>query len=270
MDRSSRRFGLALAASMLAVGPAATGVCDPAAPAASPPLDLQAPFNTRSPWKLVVTQGPPSEDYGGNPAPGALDLCLQKSPADPCSRTQVSSAAPGDGASSADWGPHYLNVEAPVYPAGQSKPPLLQLVTASMYSGDGGQVRVTQLLKYDRGRDAFERIYVHSTGTNNNQEVRFITSGPLQGDVISAEPAGNAPYGYWITVDRLTPERTYRQAVRYRSSTRYNDGNSLAVIDSEMPAIERRLGLWRPGSPLPLPAKPCPKPNLKRMELWCE
>jgi len=48
------------------------------------------------------------------------------------------------------------------------------------------------------------------------------------------------------------------------------DGYFVGIeLDSEMANIESRLGLWRPGAPLPLPAAPCPKPRLAGMELWC-
>ncbi|HEY1710547.1 MAG TPA: hypothetical protein VGG10_19915 [Rhizomicrobium sp.] len=41
-----------------------------------------------------------------------------------------------------------------------------------------------------------------------------------------------------------------------------------------MPNIQRRLGLWAPGAPIPTPARnggshACPKPVLKHTELWC-
>ena len=62
----------------------------------------------------------------------------------------------------------------------------------------------------------------------------------------------------------------YRQALRYRSATHYDDGNGLAVIDSEMVGVERRLGVWKPGDRLPTPpGSPCPRPNLRGAELWC-
>jgi hypothetical protein len=130
------------------------------------------------------------------------------------------------------------------------------------------------LVAYDRPRDTFRRIYGRSTGHNNNQEIRFITTGPLRGSVIIAEPQQRLPYGYWITVDKLSENDAYRQVLRYLSYTRYNDGNPLAVIDSEMPNIEQRLGLWKPGEPIPTPAhdvngKPCLTPTLRHMELWC-
>lgn len=264
-----RSGALAIFAGLLA---SKLALCEPAIAPSSEitRVDLEKPFNTRSPWRLVAIQGPPAVDYGGNPAPGALHLCLEKGSSGPCDSVPMPPLE--SGASPTGWEPHYLSVAEPVYPQGRSARPLLLIITASMHAGDGGQLVVTQLLDYRSASDTFERLYVHSTGTNNNEEVRFIPSGPLEGAVISAEPTDNAPYAYWVEIDRFTPERAYRQVLRYRSATRYNDGNSLAVIDSEMPNIERRLGLWSPGSPLPLPVgatKQCVRPHLKNAELWC-
>lgn len=247
----------------------AGGVTDDPGPP-PPQVSLAQPFSTRSPWRLVVTQGAPTEDYGANPAPGALHLCLSSSPNGACDAAEVTARRP-KGDPSADWDPHYLLVAKPVYPNGPSKPPLLELVTASLHAGDGGQIRVTQLIRYDRRRDRFKRVYSSLTGTNNNQEVRFIQSGRLQGAMVSADPTSDAPYGYWIEVSRPTPTNGYLQVLRYRSATLYGDGNDLAVIDSEMPEMQRRLGLRAAGSPLPLPtSKPCPRPRLKAKALWCE
>jgi hypothetical protein len=153
---------------------------------------------------------------------------------------------------------------------GRSAPPLLLARTSSEYSaGDGEQVQYTQLFTFRRTSDRFEAIFARAILRNNNQEVRFVEMGPLRGDVVVAEPTENAPFGYWITVNRLTSSYRYQQILRYRSATRYGDDNPLAVIDSEMPNIQQRLGLWRLGRPLPLPAKGCPKPRLVKMELWC-
>jgi hypothetical protein len=257
------------AVALIGVLTASAALADPAPFAPPAPVDLSKAFHTRSSWRLVATQEAQTEDYGGEPAPGALHLCLEKSPGGPCDAAPLAAPKPAV-APTVDWGPHYLTSATPVYPQGRAAPPLLDVVTASLHAGDGGQVVVTQVLKYDPARDAFERIYRHETGTNNNEETRFIEAGPLKGAMISAEPTPNAPFGFWVTVSRFTPARTYAQALRYRSATRYNDGNPLAVIDSEMPNIEQRLGLWKPGSPLPLPAnKACANPRLKRSELWC-
>src|SRR5262249_50691110 len=151
----------------------------------------------------------------------------------------------------------------------------LLVVTGSLNSGDGDQIETTQLVRYDASLDEFRRVYARSVGQNNNQEIRFVTEGPLRGSVITAKPEQRALFRYSIVVDRLTPARTYRQALRYSSATRYGDGNPLAVIDSEMPNIEKRLGLWKPGEPLPSPrlaadGEPCVRPKLKNNELWCE
>ena len=168
------------------------------------------------------------------------------------------------------WEPHYLVAARIVYPRGPMAAPFLLIVTGSLNSGDGDQIMSTQLVTYDVGKDVFRRVYGNSTGHNNNQEIRFVTEGPLQGSVISAEPQERLPYGYWIVVNRLTATDAYHQVLRYRSATLYGDGNPLSVIDSEMPNIQKRLGLWKPGDPIPTPkGRLCPKPVLRHTELWC-
>lgn len=239
-------------------------------------LDLAKPFQTRSPWRLVVTEGAPVKDYGDNDAPGALTLCLQKGSAGTCLSEPVTPPPSASaGAASNVWEPHYLLTAKVVYPNGPTRAPLLLLVTGSLYSGDGDQVVSTQLVRYDADRDEFRRVFSQRTGHNNNQETRFIVEGPLRGSVITAEPQQKPPYGYWVVVNTLSSAQAYRQALRYVSATRYNDGNPLAVIDAEMPNIQSRLGLWKPGEPLPAPSsagnsKPCIKPTLRHSVLWCE
>jgi hypothetical protein len=125
-------------------------------------------------------------------------------------------------------------------------------------------------VSYDADRDAFRRVFARSTGRNRNEEVRFVTDGPLRGDVISAEPQDHRPFNYWIAVNVPTPQGAYRVVLRFVSATHYGDGNALPVIDSEMPNIESRLGLWKPGDPILLPkGKTCAKPVLRHTELWC-
>jgi hypothetical protein len=233
-------------------------------------LDLTGPFHARSDWRLVATQGPQLVDpeYPDEPFPGEIELCLGKA-ANPCAEPlQPMPPAPRP-SSDIYWQARYLNAARIVYPRGQAAAPLLLIQNAGAHSsGDGEQAVYTRVLAYRPKTDQFVQIYSRLTGHNNNQEVSFIASGPLRGDMISAEPNEHSPFGYWITVDRLTPAYSYSQVLRYRSATGYGDGNMLAVIDSEMPNIEKRLGLWRPGQPLPTPAR-CPKPHLQHMELWC-
>jgi hypothetical protein len=149
------------------------------------------------------------------------------------------------------------------------------IVTGSLNAGDGDQIVAAQLVKYDAAHDAFHRVFAQSAGRNNNQDIRFVERGPLTSSVIIVEPQQKRPYGYWIVVQRPSSAGVYRPVLRYGSSTLYNDGNPLPVIDSEMPNILARLGMWKAGQPLPMPQPidgkvDCPKPVLKRGEQWCQ
>ena len=265
---SAERLVRRLSGLVAAVAVAASAVLAVAAPAPIAAIDLAKPFATRSAWRFTATQGPEIDDPAGLPsdkAPGAVLLCLRKD-AGPCDPQLQGTLRAGSG-DDVFAEPHYLNKAEIVHgPAGR---PLLLVQTASVHSGDGDQLVFTQALAYRHDTDRFVRVYGHSTGRNNNQEVRFIAAGPLKGDIIAAEPTEKAPFGFWISVSSLASADTYKEVLRYRSATRYGDGNPLGVIDSEMPNIELRLGVWRPGSPLPLPAGACPKPRLKEMALWC-
>lgn len=233
-------------------------------------IDLSKAFDTRSPWRFVASQDPSTSEPDDPPEPGVIHLCLRAKPSAPCDPSVAMRQPPGPG--NYNWSdPHYLNRAKVVYSGGNAIP-LFLLQAATEYSGDGDQAVFTQLLAYDRDNDRFRQIYAHVTGRNNNQEDRFITSGPLQGTVISVEPTSNAPFAYWVSVQKPGPTLTYTQVLRYRSATRYGDGNPLSVIDAEMPNIELHLGLWHPGLPLPVPTSlthPCRNPRLIRTALWC-
>ena len=228
---------------------------------------LAGTLGTRSAWLLMSRQGPAVEDMADNEAPGVITLCLRKG-AGPCD-PQVRDALGTTPADALFSEPHYLDEARVVGGRGASGQPLLLVRTASLHSGDGDQLVLTQALAYQRDADRFVRVYDHVTGRNNNQEVRYVEAGPLGGDIVSVEPTSDAPFGFWVVVDAPVPGSAFREALRYRSATRYGDGNALRVIDSEMPNIQRRLGVWRPGAPLPLPGGPCPRPRLVREELWC-
>jgi hypothetical protein len=237
-------------------------------------LDLTQTFHTRSRWRFVVTEGKPTQDYGGMDAPGALTVCLHKGSAGPCVAGPVTMPLRRTTLDNpVAWEPHYLFIAKAVYPRGIESAPLLLVETGSLLSGDSDEIVTTQLVAYDAEHDIFRRVFGQSTGHNNNQEIRFVTEGPLQGSVISAEPQQHLPYGFWMVVSQQSASGDYKQVLRYGSSTRYNDGNPLAVIDSEMPNIEQRLGLWKPGDPLPVPkrrdGKTCLRPVLRHSELWC-
>ena len=255
-----------LLASTLLWLPAAIGAADPGVPAGGQlmVLDLSKPFGLASGWRLTATQAPPVDDHGDK-LPGRITLCIQRATGacDPALES-----GPIDDPEPSFAGFHVLDEARLVHPHGRNAPPFLLVRGSSLWGFNGDRDVITQLITYDRGRHAFRRAYRFQTRLNNNQEVRYFDAGRLKGMVISAEPTSNLPYGYWITVNAPGGAYSYRQLLRYRSATIYGDGNPLGVIDSEMPNIQRRLGLWHAGMPLPLPPH-CAKPHLIRAELWC-
>jgi hypothetical protein len=181
------RIDLVLTLAVALSSPAAMAQGSTASPASRPApqgaqLDLAKAFHTRSAWRFAVTEGPPAKDYGENDAPGALTLCLYKGAAGPCVSAPVTPPlrAPTPDYAIA-WEPHYLLAAKVVYPRGPNAAPFLLIVTGSLNSGDGDQIVATQLVAYDASQDAFRRVYAQSTGHNNNQEIRFVTEGPLRG-----------------------------------------------------------------------------------------
>lgn len=235
-------------------------------------IDLSKPFSTREAWHFIATQGPRvsgDDTASGNEEPGRIQLCLRAAPAAACDPQLLNAPSATFNGNDSFTQPHYLKDVRIVYPRGSAGQPLLFVQTGSLHSGDGDQLVFTQMLAYRNSKNSFVRIYQCTTGQNNNQEVRYISSGRLKGDIISVDPTENAPYSYWVTVNALGPEYVYKRVLRYRSATHYGDNNTLAVIDSEMPNIERHMGYWKPGMALPLPSGACSKPRLRRMELWC-
>ena len=233
-------------------------------------IDLSKPFATREAWRFIATQGPPvagDKTASGDQEPGEIKLYLRAARSAPCD-PQLQNVP--DSADDLFAEPHYLKAVKIVYPRERTDPPLLFVQTSSLHSGDGDQLISTQVLAYEKSQNRFVRIYEYTTGRNNNEEVRYISSAMLKGDIISVDPTENAPYGYWVTVNALTPQYTYKTVLHYRSATHYGDNNPLAMIDSEMPNIEEHLGYWKPGDSLPVPSGACPKPRLIGMELWCK
>jgi len=231
---------------------------------------LSGPFATQTPWRLTVMQsGLPGESRTGDAEPGVVRPCLRHMDSPICDPTLSARLDPNRLRSDFDQ-PHYLRTARVAYRQAGDREPVLIVVLASIHAGNGGQLVGTQALAYRRDTDRFVQVFAESTGTNNNQEVRFIEAGPLRGAFISVEPTVDAPFSYWVTVARSGGETApYHTVLRYRSATRYGDGNALPVIDSEMPQILHGLSLWRPGQKLPLPASGCPKPILRNGALWC-
>ena len=94
---------------------------------------------------------------------------------------------------------HFYSAEV-VFAGTAHTHPLLLIRSGTAYGGDGGHAIFTQLFHYDRRSNRFESIFDHATGSNNNQQTRFIARGPLRGDVVVAVPTAGPPYAYWIRV----------------------------------------------------------------------
>ncbi|MBN9216906.1 MAG: hypothetical protein J0I79_03030 [Mesorhizobium sp.] len=232
-------------------------------------MDLSQPFGAHSAWRFMAAQGPEVSDPPSgaeDKAPGTIHLCISADNGQSC-RPDLNRLLAPSGEADVFSDPHYLDDARIVRFRGDDR--LLLLRVASLHSANGDQRTATVALAYDRGKDAFAPVYEKQTGRNNNQEIRYVIDGPLQGAIISAEPTDDAPYAFWITINKREPDRRYQQVLRFRSATAYGDGNPLAVIDSEMPNIQKRLGLWHPGLPMPLPAGSCARPHLLHNALWC-
>ena len=230
-------------------------------------LDLTRTFETRMQWTFVAAILPGTHFDGADAQPvdgGALAQCCVENLAPHCTY-----ATPRN---DSDWfsTPIELYSAMVVFAGANNTRPLLLIKTGSAHGGDGGHSIYTELFIYDRQSNEFRSVFSNATGSNNNQETRSIEQGPLRGDVIVADPTSSAPFGYWISV--YSRDRKYgysRSPLRYRSATHYGDGNHLPVIDSEIPGILRRMGLWRPGYPLPAPPG-CSRPVLRYGEEWCQ
>ncbi len=233
-------------------------------------IDLSKPFSAPRGATFSAMQGQPVRHpyFEDQTAPGQIDLCVRTGVSASCA-PDLNASLEIDGNSDMFKKIHYLEASEIVYPRGRTDPPLLHLQVASLHAFNGSQVHAAIILAYRPSERRFEPIFQQQFGGNNNQEARYLTSGPLKGAMVIVHPTSDAPFGYWVTVHRLMPGYRYKQVLRFRSATHYGDGNPLAVVDSEMPNILRRLSLWRRGQPLPLPAGRCPRPHLVKGALWC-
>jgi hypothetical protein len=232
-------------------------------------IDLTEPFGTVTQWTFVAVQddGKPSDEFEDH---GPIFLCFVRAGSPDCALHLYR-----DVRSDGPWfdTPYQLLAGRVVYANQNKSSPLLFVKVCGAAGGNGNCGIAAALYSYDKGTDRFVRVFLNLTGRNNNQDTRFVESGPLQGDVIVNNPTENAPYAYWIEVFRAGDSGQYERVLRYRSLTRYSDGNALAVADSDMPEILRRLGLWKAGDPLPVPPRRpagCRDLFLRRGEEWCK
>ncbi len=241
-------------------------------------VDLTQPFSAKFRWTLVIAKQPDEVIqtlHGPYEKEGAVSVCFVRNTDADCSdaaflekyREHKIALEPGDR-------PFYeLLASQVVFSRPGGKAPLLYLKTCTLHGGNGSCGISTFLFAYDRKSDAFRMAFFNFTGRNNNQATRFVESGPLLGDVIAAYPSDNAPFTYYVEVYKPNAAGDYARVLKYRGRTAYNDGDLLPVIDSEMPEILRRFGVWKKGEALPIPPAPfssCAPLVMRKGVEWCE
>ena len=234
---------------------AATAVLLPGA-ATLRTMDLTAPFHTRDNWQFVIRQDPPQDTSLGT-GPGNLHFCFVRGSASHCF-----------GASYPNVSFNALGSSAIEYPTPASHEPVLVVVANDQFSPTGGG-RLTLIWAYNPKADQFDQMFDQAVSKNTNGEIRLITTGPLAGDIVKDVAGGRPAYRYHITVYRLENSE-FKEVLSYDGNSKYNDGSGLPVIDAEMAEIERRLGLWKPGDPLPAPVRTyCDTLELRHGVEWC-
>jgi|HubBroStandDraft_3_1064219.scaffolds.fasta_scaffold55475_3 hypothetical protein len=211
--------------------------------------DLTATFHTRTKWEFVIRQDPPDEFE----LPGSLHFCFLRDHTPDCSDSHQNT----------------LVESTIVHQTAAATHPLLSVVADWRTAASGGP-RLTRIWVYNAKSDQFDQIFNQEVRRQNNGEIRIITNGPLVGYIVIDRAGRHAPYRYDISVYRLVNSR-YREVLSYAGNSKYNDGNPLPVIDAEMAEIERRLSFWKPGDPLPAPARThCSNLELRHGIEWCE
>lgn len=241
-------------------------------------LDLTQPFQTKSRWSFVTAKQPDEEGGATNglgEREGAVSLCFVENDQPDCSGEMFLAKFQEEKISvDSGPGPFYELFASDVVFAGPGKTlPLLRVKSCGTRGATGNCGVSTFLFAYDRKADRFRVVLFNTMGRNNNQEARFIESGPLLGSVIVAYPTNDAPFTYFVEVYRRSSDGEYLRILRYRGNTGYGDGNPLAVIDSEMPETLRRLGFWKAGDALPVPPSMpggCTRLVLRKGVEWCE
>jgi hypothetical protein len=241
-------------------------------------LELTELFQTKSQWSLVIAKQPDEEssfEDGRGAMVGAVSFCFVKNGVPDCSEERLLTKYREEDASFVSSEPtfHHLFASDIVFAGPGRTLPLLKIQVCPYIGANGNCGVSTFLFAYDRSADRFRIAFANLTGRNNNEETRFVETGPLLGSVIVVEPTLRAPYVYTVDLYRRVSGGDYGRVVQFRSKTRQGDGNRLAVIDSEMPEILRRLGLWKAGDALPVPPSlpsGCQGLVMRQGLMWCE
>jgi hypothetical protein len=199
-------------------------------------FDLSGRFHTKTKWVFTVFQAPDGcNPEMGDGCNGSYEFCFAHLDKSRC--TEISGAVLVD-----------ASIVTP-----ERGPPLLVAATHPDVVTPGVGSLYIDFWSYRPNADEFVVAFSNRSNRNNNEETRIIPNGPLSGEIVVSRAPRGAPYHYGITIYRPSKAGKYFQILRFTGKTRYGDGNPLAVIDSEMPEIGRRLHFWKPGDPPPTP-----------------
>jgi len=239
--------------------------------------DLTSALNTATKWNLVITHEP--DDSGIDGVVGSLHFCFVHNGKAACPDVCMPSGVVLNNSRTchSQNGTAYNAFEglSSFQTVGKAKANLI-VATVAWTGGASAFWYGPVIWAYHRQSDSFERIFSAVENLSNNGEVRFIPAGPLAGDVVLNQLTYSWPYRYDIVVYGLLSPGRYVKVLDYNGNTTEGDGNSLSVIDAEMPEIERRLGYWKTGDLLPtipqaaIPSQ-CKTPiRLQKGLAWCD
>ena len=169
-------------------------------------IDLTASFHTRAKWTFVVTQEA-DEQHPDIDLPGSVHFCfvredkLDRDCARPAGFNTV----------------HRVEVADP---ATAPRNPLLIVIASNYVGASGSGTLTTMFWRYRAKSDKFEQIFWHASNANNNEETRFMTKGPLAGDIVISIAPRKAPYHYGIEVHRPTKSGDYVRILKFTGKTR--------------------------------------------------
>jgi hypothetical protein len=178
-------------------------------------LALTEAFKAVSRWELVATKETDLQDEMIDPDP--VTICFVRSDVPDCSEKWLFPISDGIADNQGRLFHNFLEARV-VYASADRTAPLLLLKSCSWAGVNGNCGIYTFLFAYDHSRDQFHLVF-HDIVPHNLNGTRFVEAGPLLGDIVSATPTSNAPYGYFVIVYRRDTSGHYGQILRYRSKT---------------------------------------------------
>lgn len=235
-------------------------------------VDLTQPFHTRNAWTLKISYGN-SDIFSEDPP---LQICFSSHNKQACVSNIVPDCAALSETSGCFVKDGYQLQFQMLYDVRTVKPktgrPLLVLDVSSE-GGDGPYEPSGPIVfAYNTKTDSFNRVFTDTRSGNTNGDIRVLKSGPLAGDIIADEATSKRPYPYKIILYRPSANGSYHLVLSYLGQSRWGDGNSLGVLDAEMPEIMRRMGVWNASQALPVPSNNpfnCTNYMRKKGIEWC-